>query len=239
MKCVGKVVGFEEHEEGSLVIATINGEDTHLFARNCYVIENISNYIAFEKYGIKDRVSNFGELRHPTREDYLNFDDDEEDEITNPCKEIDLDPIALDHIQYEERPFRSAPKVLTRIKRFVFVKDEIDLRHQGLHKEGDIFEEGFNKPNEFWNVSLMQRSAKKNSSYSTSISRINYFNREPANQWFNALEPIEDIDAKDSWYFQQNIKKAASQYRNKMRKIALLNEETTNLKYLLDINEDE
>lgn len=147
------------------------------------------------------------------------------------------------NMQYEYRP--TYPKILTRVRRFIVVKEH---SQRGTHHVGDIFEEIFYKPNTFCNVSRLERENIRRIYWNIEIrlSTINSDNRirtnyAATNQNFESLvELIEDIDTKESFIFQlNNCKKAGASYKSRMKKFAQLNEELTNLKYLLEIKDEE
>jgi len=122
------------------------------------------------------------------------------------------------------------------------------------HLEGDILEERFENPNYLTNISKSEREftnnpdnwGKSNYRMETMLWTINYLNANPylgrngltgniINPNYNAIEFIDEIDAKDSVYFQKNSKLTSSQYKSRIKRLARLNEEITKMKYLMDI----
>jgi len=141
-------------------------------------------------------------------------------------------------------------KILTTIRRFRVVKNFDNNRHL----EGDILEERFENPNYLTNISKSEREftnnpdnwGKSNYRMETMLWTINYLNANPylgrngltgniINPNYNAIEFIDEIDAKDSVYFQKNSKLTSSQYKSRIKRLARLNEEITKMKYLMDI----
>lgn len=150
----------------------------------------------------------------------------------------ELEILGPESIQYEKRP--TYPKILTRIRRFVVVKEH-ERRFGMICLVGDIFEERFDNPNKFVNVSILERDDIKKIHYAHEIGlhEINWDNKNiPLNpSKKDALELIEEeLDVKESYIFLLTKgKKAASLYKSRMKKLSQINEDLTNLRYLLDI----
>jgi len=168
-------------------------------------------------------------------------------------------------ILFEER--NATCKISTIVRRFRITKEINTLsnyeqsRHNGIaFMVGDILEERFDMPNVFINVSKLERlPSLRRDIAQIKLSEINhqqlyvekhYRLRDERGQRrnemtlidnpaFGAFELMDDIDTKESEYFQKFAKKAYSAYKKKKKQLASITEELTNLRSILDITEDE
>lgn len=181
-------------------------------------------------------------------------------ERTNPVRIPDEQCIL-----FEVKP--KLPKVITTVRRFVITKEINTLwtsepsRHYGIQfRIGDILEERFDMPNNFVNITRIERRQKKKleNKFQVTIQSINRQQQYPEKHYrlqaergrrqpmnlidnpaFGAFEPMEDVEAKDSEYFRIFGKKAVTAYKRKRKQLATINEEITNLRGILEIEDED
>lgn len=139
-------------------------------------------------------------------------------------------------------------RVLTTIRRFIINKD-FDCEKSGYTLKGDIFEEIFNQPNTFHNITKGERNDDKKIKPCLKIKDINSMLKQAEDdpkrkssrgyRELESLDVLESIDVKDSIVFQKFAKKAVNLYKKNIKKLAEANEDLTVLRHILEIeNED-
>lgn len=131
---------------------------------------------------------------------------------------IDTFPLVQRHIKF-----------LTEVRKFVVNKDitrtiDRDGNTITIHKEGDVFEEKYDKPN----VIVKMEDGKI-------IREIKLKELNNNTILLSSFECNETIPAKESLYFTQRKNAVQKEYVRKRKKIEKLQDEIVNIEYMLDI----
>lgn len=144
---------------------------------------------------------------------------------------------------------KSPCKIITSVRQFTLTYLSQNGGYAFRDAEiGDLFQECWDKPNYFINVSKMERAQRKKigrwdevivRSINWEVKRRAMPNNNQHNPYGIEVEIIENIETEESFKFKLSPRINFNHYKRRIKKLAVLNEELTNLKVLLGIDDEE
>ena len=137
-------------------------------------------------------------------------------------------------IKFETHPKRV--KFIREVRILRATRDYVQHDRTGTNvlttffKEGDLFEEQFDNPNSFIRLNTKKDDIMR--VYSLEVINGSRF-------LLPSFEYVKTIDVKESAYFESQKKKLASSYKSTRNAIARANEKLNELRFLLNIEDDE